>query len=359
MRTSFRIFEVFGIEVKVHVSLIAILALFIYAFYVSYPPFGFANFPPTTRIILAVVASILMFGGILAHELAHSLVARRFGVKVKGILLFIFGGLAMMDKIPESPREEFQIAIAGPGMSFLIGFICLALAYIPIKEISALFMLLAYFNIILGVFNLIPAFPMDGGRVLRSILAGRMSYLRATRAAAETGKMIAVLMGIFGLFYNPWLILIALFVYMGANEEERVVTLENVLGNVKVKDIMTKDVITVTPDMKISELVEMMLKNKHLGYPVVQDGKIVGIVTLKDIINANPDSTVGEVMSKEVITISPDATAFEAFKLMSEKNIGRIIVVENGELKGIISRSDLMRVTEILEVMEVLGWKRS
>ncbi len=359
MRASFRLFEVSGIEVRVHLSLLIILALLIYVFYITPPPYGFAIFDDPVRLTLAVLASFMMFGAILAHELAHSIAARRYGVKVRGIMLFIFGGVAMMEKMPKNPREELRIALAGPFTSFAIAAISFFLSFLPVKPISALFMLLAYFNLFIGVFNLLPAFPMDGGRVLRSFLARRMNYVKATKIAAETGKMFAVMMGVIGLFYNPWLILIALFIYIGASEEERLVALESVLAGMRVEDIMTRDVITVHPSMKVSELVDMMLKYKHLGYPVVDEGELVGIVTLKDVINANPESEIREVMSKEVVTVHPNATAFDAFKLMSEMKIGRLPVVEDGKLVGIISRSDLMKVTEILEALEVLGWKKS
>ncbi len=359
MRTSFRIFTAAGIEVRVHLSLLIILVLLIYAFYVSPQPYGFADFQTSVRLVLSVLAAVLLFAAVLAHEYAHSLVAMRYGVKVRGIMLFIFGGVAMMESIPKTPGEELRISLAGPATSLAIAVISFAASYVPLAELSALFRLFGYFNALLAIFNLLPAFPMDGGRVLRSLLAKRMSYVRATRIAAETGKMLAVFMGITGIFYNPWLILIALFIYIGASEEERLVTIESILGSLKVRDLMTEQIVTVKPDMRVGELIDFMLKFKHLGYPVVENGELVGIVTLKDVINADPGIEVRNVMTRNVITVTPETSAFEAFKIMSERNIGRLPVVESGRLVGIISRSDLMNATEILEVMEVLGWKRS
>jgi Zn-dependent protease len=357
MKPSIRIFSIRGIEVAVHVSFLLILALLIYAFYVSPQPYGFSGFSSPLRFLLAFFAALFLFVSIFFHELAHSLVAMRYGVRVRGIVLFIFGGLSMMEKIPENPRQELMISIAGPLTSLLIGVMCAILTLIPSASISAFFTLSAYINLFLAVFNLIPAFPMDGGRIFRSFLARKMSYARATRVAAETGKMLAVMMGIFGIFYSPWLILIAFFIYIGANEEEKLVMLEKLLGKYRVSDIMTTEVITVNPSTKVGELIELMLKKRHLGYPVVEDGKIVGIVTLQDVINVNPEVEVREVMTREIVTISPSESAFQALKLMNERRIGRLPVVENGKLVGIISRSDLMRVAEILETLEVLGWK--
>ncbi len=171
--------------------------------------------------------------------------------------------------------------------------------------------------------------------------------------AAEIGKMIAIFMGILGFFANPWLILIALFIYMGANEEEKMIVVENLLEKIKVAEIMTPNPVVVSADWKVSDVLGLMLKFKHLGYPVVKDGKLVGIVTLKDVMNARGDEKVENVMTKELITIHPNQTAFDAFKLISSNKIGRILVVEDGKLVGIISRTDLMRVLEILEVLDV------
>ena len=175
MRASFRIFRVFGIDVEVHISLLILLILLIYVFSNYPPPYGFDGFPEVERIILSTLAAIGLFGSILAHELGHSLVARRYGVKIKGIMLFIFGGVAMMENLPKKPREELMIAISGPATSFGIGILSFLLSSIPVAEVRAFFLLSGYINIVLGVFNLIPAFPMDGGRVLRSFLAEKRS----------------------------------------------------------------------------------------------------------------------------------------------------------------------------------------
>jgi Zn-dependent protease/CBS domain-containing protein len=359
MRASFKIGSIAGVEIKIHLSLLIILVLLTYLFYVSPQPYGFIGFSTNIRLFLSLLSAISLFIAVLLHELAHSFVAMRYGISVKAIVLFIFGGLSVMEKMPKEPRKELFISLAGPLTSLLIGIVGYLLSTFPVKTVSSFFFLFSYFNIILAAFNLIPAFPMDGGRILRSLLARRMSYVRATRIAAEVGKILAVFMGITGIlvFYNPWLILIAFFIYIGASEEERITTIEGMLGRFRVRDIMSPDVISVTPKTKIRELIEMMFKHKHLGYPVIDNGRLVGIVTLKDVINSDPEVEVEKVMSRNVVFINPEAGAFDAFKIMSERRIGRIPVVENGEVVGIISRSDLMKVSEILEALEVFGWK--
>ena len=347
MKLSLKICRIFGIDVSVHFSLLFILLLLTYVFYVNPPPFGFANLKGFERFALSMVSTVLILICILIHELSHSLVAIKYGSRVKGIVLFIFGGVALIEKIPREPKKEFLMALAGPLASMAIASICFLL--IPIHK--QFFFLMGYFNLILGLFNLIPAFPMDGGRILRSILARSMGFVKATKVSAEIGKILAIMMAICGIFVSLWLILIALFIYIGASEEEKLVTFEGLLGRFKVRDIMTPNPIYVTPETKVKDVIALMLKYKHLGYPVVKDGELIGIVTLKDVMNADEDDVVENVMSKSIVTISPDENAFEALKLMSENSIGRIPVVENGRLVGIVSRSDIVRVLEILEAI--------
>ena len=253
--------------------------------------------------------------------------------------------MALIEGIPKEPKKEFLMAIAGPLTSLAIALICFLIK-------GQLFFLLAYLNLVLALFNLIPAFPMDGGRILRSLLARKMGFVKATRVSAEVGKFLAILMAIFGIFVSWWLILIALFIYIGASEEEKLVTMEGLLKRFKVRDIMTPNPLHVTPETKVRDVIAMMLKHKHLGYPVVKDGVLVGIVTLKDVINADEGERVERVMSREVVTVNPETDAFEALRIMSERGIGRLPVVEDGRLVGIVSRSDIVRVLEILEALE-------
>ncbi len=354
MKSSFRIGKIAGIEVDVHITLFIVLVIFSYALYYTPYPYGFFNLPyrDTIRIVLSIASSISLFLAVLFHELSHSIIGRRRGVKVKGIVLFIFGGVSMLDDMPKEPKKEIEIAIAGPLLSIFLGVIFYGVSITGVPVLAEFSRVFSTYNFILAFFNLIPAFPLDGGRVLRGVLAQKMGFVNATKIAAETGKMMAFMIGIFGLFVNPWLILIALFIYMGANEEEKIVMVENVLKRIKVMDIMTHEPLTVSPDTTVREVLEMMLIHKHLGYPVVEEGKLVGIVTLKDVSNASEDTPVAELMTKDVITISPLTSAFEAFKIMNERRIGRLPVVDGDRVVGIVSRTDLMRTLEIVGIQE-------
>ncbi|HEY9247024.1 MAG TPA: CBS domain-containing protein, partial [Candidatus Methanoperedens sp.] len=214
-------------------------------------------------------------------------------------------------------------------------------------------------NLVLFIFNLIPAFPMDGGRVLRAWLAGQMSYMKATHTAASVGKMMAILMGILGFLNSMqggagfWLILIAFFIYIGASEEEKSTEVSLVLEGVKVRDIMSREIKTVASIMPVEDLVDFMFRFKHMGYPVADRDDLKGIVTFTDVQRIPKDERknvlVSQVMTKELITIKENEDAIFALKLMTANKIGRIIVLNDGKMTGIVSRTDLLRAIELLE----------
>ena len=366
MKTSIQIGTVMGIPIKIHISFLLVLVLFPVIFSID-PVFGFADveYAPL-RYVLAMILTILLFSCVLLHELGHSWIARSYGIGIRNITLILLGGIAAMEEIPRDPRKELRISIAGPLVSLAIGVLSY-LVYLVFHSISQAPMLLhithlihslAYFNLILFGFNLIPAFPMDGGRMLRAWYASRMPYLHATRKAVHIGKMFAVAMGVFGLFVSPWLILIAIFIYIGASEEEKYAEVSVTLEGIKVRNLMTRDIAYVPDNISISELLRLMFEKKHLGYPVVDQftGNIVGIVTFTDIknvpMNEHDTVLVRDVMTTDVISISEDADAMDALKMLSSHNIGRLLVQGNGRVVGIVSRTDLMRSIEVLGYSE-------
>jgi Zn-dependent protease/CBS domain-containing protein len=361
MKTSFKIGTIIGIPVKLHITFLLILPVFAFVFATTEPPLGFAGTASEIIVyILSFITTILLFACILLHEAGHSYVAKGFGVEIKDITLLLFGGVSSMEEIPRVPSQELKMAFAGPFVSFVIG-ITLLVSNVLISSYAAsysdtsiflMFNILGSINIVLGLFNLLPAFPMDGGRLLRAWYAKRMSYVKATHYAAYFGKMFAFIMGIIGLFFNPWLILIAFFVYIGASEEDRSTTINVLLEKYSVKEIMTSDVVSVSSDISVEELSKFMFENKHLGYPVLKDNSLKGIVTFTDIRNILPHERyaklVSDIMTKDIISVSPQDTASEAFKVMTRNNIGRVLVMDNGELAGILSRTDLMRAMMLL-----------
>ncbi len=361
MKSSLKIGSVMGIPIKLHITFLLVLPIFAYVFAINPQPFGFEGVePPITRYALSVLTAILLFASILLHELAHSYMARRYGVNIESITLFLFGGVSAMEEMPRKPGQEAKMAFAGPLTSLVIGSICLLIYGNLISPNPSLSQSPVYFilwilgamNLILGIFNLLPAFPMDGGRVLRSFYARKMSYVKATQSAAAVGKFFAILMAIFGILVgNLWFPLIALFIYVGASEEERSTQAEVTLENIMVRDIMTKNVVSVNPSMSVEDLVQFMFEKKHMGYPVMEGDSLRGIVTFTDIERVpyldRPVALVSDIMTKDIISVPSDAQASDVLKLISSKNIGRVMVVDNGTVVGILSRTDLVRILKL------------
>ncbi|WMW26378.1 CBS domain-containing protein [Methanolobus sediminis] len=361
MNSSYKIGSIMGIPIKVHITFLFILPIFALVFATNPQPYGFANIGSTAMTYgLSLLTTILLFVCVLLHELGHSYIAKGYGVEIKDITLMLLGGVSSMEEIPREPSQEFKMAFAGPLVSLIIGFVLLGLnvvasAYVPSYSstwLSLMVGILASINIILGIFNLIPAFPMDGGRLLRALLAKRMNYVQATHFAASFGKMFAFMMAVIGWFYNPWLILIAVFVFFSASEEDKSTTVTVSLENYKVSDVMSKDVISVEPEMTVEQLSHFMFENKHLGYPVIKGNSLKGIVTFTDIRNVLPHERyavlVSDVMTKDVVTLPSSASAAEAFKVMTINNIGRILVMDGDNVTGILSRTDLMKSLMLL-----------
>lgn len=362
MKTSIEIGTIMGIPIRLHITFLLILPVFAWMFATTDPQTGGFNDVVSVplRYLLGMAASVLLFACVLLHELGHSYIARQHGSKINNITLFLFGGVSSMEEIPKDPRTELKMAIAGPAVSLLIGS-----ALISINEIfrqESMFVgspylrlvwLIGFLNLMLSLFNMIPAFPMDGGRVLRAWLAGRMPYIQATQTAAGIGKMFAIFMGIFGFFYNILLTLIAFFIYIGASEEEKSTEVNVILEGVKVRDIMSKEVHTVTPETTVEELVDMMFKYKHMGYPVVEDSNIKGMVTFTDVQKIPREERknvkVSQIMSKKLITAREDDDAVTVLKLLTKNSIGRIIVVNDEKMIGIVSRTDILHAVQLLE----------
>jgi len=376
MRWSIQIGSIRGIPIKLHLTFLIILLLVIWLFATNdfrietlgvILGFGSMNISTGLKYLLGAIASVLFFSTLLFHELSHSVVAQRYGVNIRSITLFVIGGVAQMEEIPREPRKEARISAAGPAFSLGIGIISFAIYYLfgPVSpaETEATFRnvtlivigIIAFYNILLGLFNLIPAFPMDGGRLLRAGFATRMPYIDATRRAVAVGKSFAFAMGLFGLLTlaagGLWLLLIALFIYFGGSEEEKATVVSVTLEGLKARDLMTRvpNVIYVPPDWTLDQLIDVMFKTKHMGYPVQEslDSPVLGVVTFSDVqkVPASERATtrVEDVMKREIISIQQDADAFDALKLMSLHNLGRLIVMEDEQMQGIVSRTDLVR----------------
>ena len=385
MDGSFRIGRLFGIPILIHFTFILIIPLFAFiiasqviptidlllSFYNSFLPENLQFTIDTTLIttgympyILGTVIAFGLFAGVLIHELAHSLVAQHSGIKINSITLLIFGGIASMEEGIPDPKTEFPMALVGPVASLLVGLACSGLVYLMPALFSDpavagvfifLFGYLGLLNIILFVFNLLPAFPMDGGRVLRAWLAQLMPLPRATKIAADIGKGFAVIFAIIGIFgYNPMLLLIAFFIYIGAGQDTVAVKYSVLLRDIRVGAIMSRPVVTVAPTMPVTKVIEMMYATKHLGFPVIDNNVLVGMVTVADVQKRSPIDRdamhVRDVMNRNVIAVQPETPVTDVLRIMSARDIGRVLVVENGVLVGIVTRSDILKVVELKEI---------
>mgnify|MGYP006272170951 CR=1 FL=1 len=313
-----------------------------------------------TPWLLGLAAAVGLFVGVLLHEFGHSLVAMRYGYEIESITLWLLGGLASFAEFPEDWKHEFWIAIAGPLVSVAVGVACYGVVLVGAGGSDALlfvFGYLALLNVVLAGFNMLPAFPMDGGRVLRALLARNQPHAQATQRAAAVGKVFAFLMGIIGLFtFQLLLIVLAFFVYIAASGEAQQTTLKAAFEGVTVTDIMTPrgDLHTVSEDTSVADLMSRMFEERHTGYPVLDGDELVGMVTLEDarsVREVERDAyRVDDVMATNLVAADPNADALTALQTMQEHGVGRLPVVDaDGELVGLISRSDLMTAFNIIQ----------
>ena len=320
--------------------------------------------------VLGLIAATGLFVSVLIHELGHAIVGRSLGVEIKAITLWLLGGMAQFDRMPRGRGQEAIMAIAGPVTSYGLAAICwLILGWTPVDlpAFKFVFAYLTWMNVILATFNLVPALPLDGGRILRSLLALRVDYLRATQIAAEVSKFQAFMFAVLGfLTGNLWLILIALFVYMAVTAETQATAAAELLRGIEVQDLMTEDVRTVSPQMSVSELLEKMIAEKHVAYPVVDlSGRIVGMVTLRDIEKrtrlegGEPSIRLGDIMRTDFGRIDAAEPAFEAFRKIGENRTGRLVILDSQDrLEGILSKTDLVRAVRVRSAGSALEKER-
>jgi Zn-dependent protease/CBS domain-containing protein len=374
---SFRVGRLFGIPIELDLTFLLVLPLFAYVIGAQVGQWvgilndalgagldaGVLTATPTVSFGLGTVAAVGLFLGVVLHELGHSLVARRYGVEISSIRLWIFGGIAQLAEMPEDWKKELYIALAGPAVSIVLG----ALAYgafllVPAGGgtvgvgLSFLLGYLALMNLALAGFNLLPGFPMDGGRVLRALLARDRPYARATQIAARVGQGFALLLGLFGLFGGGGLFLVAIafFIYIGASSEAQQTMMRAAFEGVTVRDVMTpaEEVDTVTRETSVADLVRRMFTERHTGYPVIENGQVAGLVTLADaqsVPEIERDAyRVEDVMSTDLHTIAPGADAMDAIERMQKHGVGRLVVMDGERFAGIVSRSDLMTALDII-----------
>jgi Zn-dependent protease len=356
------LFKLLGFEVHIDLSWLIIALLVTWSLAKGLFPSYYRDLAPATYLWMGLCGAAGLFFSIVFHELCHSLVARRFGLPMKGITLFVFGGVAEMSEEPSSAKAEFLMAIAGPLSSILLGLILSVVVAlvggILSTPVIGVIEYLASINLILAAFNLLPAFPLDGGRVLRAALWQWKKNLRwATRIAARIGTgfgILLILLGIFNVITGRiiggiWQFMIGMFLRNAAQMSYQQVLIRKALEGETVQHFMKKDPVTAPPSISLKDLVEDYVYNYHFKmYPVVEGGTLIGCITTRQVKETPRDQwtlrTVGDVASRcsSENTIEPAADALKALSVMSRTGNSRLMVVDDGRLVGIITLKDIM-----------------
>jgi Zn-dependent protease len=357
MKWSTRIGTFAGISVYVHTTFLMLIAWV-----------AFAHWQTGHSVSAAVqgVAFVLaLFGCVVLHEFGHALTAKRFGIKTRDITLLPIGGLARLERMPDDPRQELWVALAGPAVNVVIAvalFVVLPVTgtFAPLSTLSvtsgSFLERLMIVNVFLVAFNMLPAFPMDGGRVLRALLAIRMDYTRATQLAANIGQGMALAFGLIGLFTNPFLMFIALFVWIGAGQEAAMTQMKSALGGIPLERAMITDFRTLVPNDSLARAVELLLSGAQQDFPVVDAGAVVGILTRGGLLTAlarqEQRAPVGQVMRRDFLVADASDMLDITFQRLQGHECHTIPVVRRGDLVGLVTMDN---VGEFLSVQAALG----
>ncbi len=361
----------FGIPIHVHASWLFVFFFMTWSLATGYLPDTLPGLTEPRYWAMGGVAALLLFASVLLHELGHSLVALRYRIPIGQITLFIFGGVAQMRKEPPHPRAEFLIAIAGPLVSFVLAGISLGSVAVlesfpaepSLHGLMALGTLLGMVNTQLGLFNLLPGFPLDGGRALRAGLwAWSKDYYRATSQAALVGLLFGVTFGLFGALLvvgalsgttssalassGGWIVLLGAFLFTAARGSRKQAAIRASLASVPVRELMVGNVVALSPELSLEEAVnQYFLPYGYGGFPVVHEGRLVGVVAVRDIQSVRNSlwayRRVSDIMqpSSDDMVVSPDLSAMQALEQMMAVGAERLVVVQDGELLGLVTRA--------------------
>jgi Zn-dependent protease/CBS domain-containing protein len=376
---SLRLLQLFGFDIRIHWSWPPIALLLIWSLATGYLASAFPDWSARDRWLTAGATSLLFFGSVLAHELAHSLLARRRGLTVRGVTLFIFGGVSALEDEPRRPWDEFWIALIGPLTSVAaaagFGLVWLVSQAIEATPVTAVTGYLAAINLALGVFNLLPGFPLDGGRVLRAVLWGtRGSLLRATRIAAQAGRGVAALLAGLGVlsllgvggFGGLWFVLLGWFLWNAAGSSYQQVLLQRSLDGVRVSTLVEPDVVRVAPTMTLRELADdFLLRGRQRAFFVAPEaGGVLGLITLADVHQVPQEDwdavSVYRAMTplEQLVVVTPDTEATAALQLMAHHNLGHVPVVAGREVYGLLSRTGLLQALDVRATLASQTTKR-
>ncbi|MEQ8155951.1 MAG: site-2 protease family protein [Clostridiaceae bacterium] len=373
MKNSFRIGKVKGIEIEVNISWFIVFVLVTYMLATSYFTEIYPDWGPALRWTLGSIMALLLFSSVLLHELSHSLVSIHSGINVSKISLFIFGGIAQMDEEPDEPKKELKIAIAGPAMSLCLSLLFVILTYIfnfvnAPAPVTVVFNYVYSINLILALFNLVPAFPMDGGRILRALIWRHTGKLHsATKVASSLGGkfgyfliLIGIILVLSGNYINGiWLGFIGWFIHQASKSSYKTTVLSDIFNKIPIREFMTENVIAVENNISVRELVDKYFyKYKFPSFPVKMNEEIMGIVTTESI-KKIPVESWDQITVASIITpldadliVSPDDIVSDVMAKLFTNTIGRVLVMDEGRLTGIVSRTDILNYIRIHSQLE-------
>lgn len=356
MKWSWKIGEIAGIGIFVH-STFLILLIWIGMSY-------WQSEQSITAVAEGVGFILALFCCVVLHELGHALAAQRYGIKTRDITLLPIGGLARLERMPEDPKQELFVAIAGPLVNVVIAaalFLGLFVSgqFFLVESISisggGFVTRLMLVNVMLVIFNMLPAFPMDGGRVLRAILATRMDYAKATIIAASIGQAVALGFGFLGLFSNPLLVIIALFVWIGAAQEAKAVQIKSAISGVLVSKAMLTNYKTLRPEDSLQHVVDLTLSGSQKDFPVTQSGTVIGMLTQTDMLRAltttGPETIVKDILQTNVETADSEEMLEAVLTRLANSLTQTIPVIQNGHLVGVVTMDN---IGELLSIQAAL-----
>jgi len=360
--------EVFGFKIKINISWVFIAVLLSWALAQGYFPAVYEGLTRTTYWWMGIVAVLGLFVSILLHELAHSVVARAYGMEIKGITLWLLGGVAEMADEPPHPKAEFLMAIAGPIVSIVLALLFLSAGALfgsggDVTPIGAILRYLGMVNLILAVFNLIPAFPLDGGRVARAALwAWKGDYYWATSVASRMGSIFGITLMVFGVvaalmgagLSSLWWVILGMFIRFAADASQFQMQTRQALTGKSVSDFMTSDPVTVSPEVTVGDLIDKWIyKHSFEFFPVVEKGRLLGSVSLREVRQVPPDrrsrTRVGDIMlpRSPESTVEAESSAADALTKMQGTGNSLLMVTSDGTLIGVIALKDLMKLIAI------------
>ena len=356
MKWSWKLGTIAGIDLYVHGTFLLLVAWFGVTYWLQGGP---------AAALWGVLFIIVLFACVVAHEFGHALTARRFGIRTRDITLLPIGGVSRLERMPDEPRQEVLVAFAGPAVNLVIAGVLYAWLELSqtARPLASLTMTggpfierLMVVNLSLALFNLLPAFPMDGGRVLRAVLAMRMDYTRATQVAAHVGQAMAFVFGFFGLFANPFLLFIAFFVWIGAAQEASMVQMRTALGGIPVRRAMLTEFHTLAPDVPAAGVLELILSGSQQDFPVVENAQVVGVLLRSDVLKTlarrGAEWRVRDVMRREFEVVDAGDMLDTAFARLQTCACHALPVMSRGALVGLLTMDSL---GEFLLVQSALG----